>query len=145
MHPDLGTYIRDRRRQLGLNQVQLAERVGGTYSQGDVSRLERGFIELPHLRTLVKLASVLEVSVGNLLIAGGWINDDQFAPIPISRGAVEQDTLVTVLGEIEAELDTMLDLERQAQFRSGHLRAMIRELHATSGLSVTMTEQEHHG
>jgi len=145
MHPDLGTYIRTRRRHLGLNQVQLAERVGGTYSQGDVSRLERGFTELPHLETLIKLASALEVPVGDLLIAAGWFDDGHFAAMPTLAEGGEQGILETVLGNIQAHLDRILELEHEAQTRSDRLWVMIRDLKATSGLSVTMTEQEHHG
>jgi transcriptional regulator with XRE-family HTH domain len=138
----LGEYIRERRHQLGLSQEQLAERVGGTYSQGDISRLERGHIELPHLETLIKLASVLEVPVGNLLIAGGWFDDGHFAAMPTLAEGDEQGILETVLGNIQAHLDRILELEREAQTRSDRLWVMIRDLKATSGLSVTMTEQE---
>jgi len=67
------------------------------------------------------------------------------AGIPISSGAVEQDTLMTVLGEIEAGLDTIQHLEHEAKSRSQRLRAMIRELKVMSGVEVTMTEQEQHG
>jgi predicted transcriptional regulator len=42
MGTTLGTYIRARRRHLGLSQEQLAERVGETYSQADISHLECG-------------------------------------------------------------------------------------------------------
>ena len=144
MYTPIGTYIRERRQDLGFSQEHLADRVGGGYGQSDVSRLERGQIELPRLGTVLRLASALEVPVGDLLIASGWFTEGHFTPIPASSGAVDQDALVTVLGDIEAELEAIRHLERQAQSRSDRLRTMIRELKATSGLSVTMTAQEQH-
>src|SRR4028119_414126 len=74
MYTPLGTYVRERRQDLGLSQEQLSVRVSATYGQSDISRLERGHVELPRLETLIQLSGALEVPVGNLLIASGWFN-----------------------------------------------------------------------
>ena len=74
----IGTYIRERRQVLGLSQDQLADRIrgsfGGAYGQSGISRLERGEVDLLRIGTLIKLASALEVPVGNLLIAADYVN-----------------------------------------------------------------------
>ncbi len=47
-HPiTLGTFIRERRKQLGLTQEQLAERVADGVRQSEVSRLEVYILKLP--------------------------------------------------------------------------------------------------
>jgi transcriptional regulator with XRE-family HTH domain len=141
MYTAIGNYIRERRQDLGLSQEQLAERVGGSYGQSDISRIERGHIELPRLATLVSLAAALEVPVGNLLIASGWFNESHFAELN-PADAAEQDSLGNVLEEIEAELDVIQSLEQQADTRSNRLRVMIRDLKMSQDLSVSMTDLE---
>jgi transcriptional regulator with XRE-family HTH domain len=144
MYSAIGNYIRERRQDLGLSQEQLAERVGGSYGQSDISRIERGHIELPRLATLVSLATSLEVPVGNLLIASGWFNEGHFAAVSKPAGETEQESLETVLAEIEAELDVIHSLEQQAETRSNRLRAVIRDLKMSRDLEVSMTELERH-
>jgi transcriptional regulator with XRE-family HTH domain len=72
----LGSAIRERRRELGWTQEDLATRMvehGDTaFRQSDVSRLELGKVELPHRGRLCHLAAVLELSLGQLLTRSGW-------------------------------------------------------------------------
>jgi transcriptional regulator with XRE-family HTH domain len=72
----LGAAIKARRQQLGWSQEELAQRVAArgdaTFRQSDVSRLERGRIGLPHRERLEHIASVLALSVGELLARSGW-------------------------------------------------------------------------
>jgi len=138
MYSAIGNYVRERRQDLGLSQEQLAERVGGTYGQSDISRIERGHIELPRLATMVSLAASLEVPVGNLLIASGWFNEGHFNVVSQPSAETRDARLDVVLAEIESELNAIRDLEHQAEFRATKLRAMIRDLKATSGTSVSM-------
>jgi transcriptional regulator with XRE-family HTH domain len=138
MYSAIGNYVRERRQDLGLSQEQLAERVGGTYGQSDISRIERGHIELPRLATMVSLAASLEVPVGDLLIASGWFNEEHFVSLSTSSSDADNGKLEAVLAEIEGELDEIRDLERQAEARARKLSAMIRDLKATAGLSVSM-------
>ncbi|HEX6507984.1 MAG TPA: helix-turn-helix transcriptional regulator, partial [Chloroflexota bacterium] len=60
----LGTTIRDRRKELDLTQVQLAERLG--WSQERVSVLETGKYGLPSLPLLGHLADALELPLSTL-------------------------------------------------------------------------------
>jgi transcriptional regulator with XRE-family HTH domain len=138
MYSAIGNYVRERRQDLGLSQEQLAERVGGTYGQSDISRIERGHIELPRLATMVSLAASLEVPVGDLLIASGWFNEGHFIANTDPAGVADSVKLEAVLAEIESELAEIRELEQQAEFRARRLSAMIRDLKATSGLSVSM-------
>ena len=77
-----GSYIRERRQQLGLSQDQLAERMGEPYRQADISRLEDGQDEPPRLGTLNRLALALEVQVGDLLIVSDWFASGHGASRP---------------------------------------------------------------
>jgi transcriptional regulator with XRE-family HTH domain len=130
MHRAFGDYIRERRKDLGLSQEQLAARVGGACSQSDISRIERGLVQLPRMTTLVSLAASLEVSVGDLLIASGWFEDEDIVS-SLTSGVTEPDALETALSAIEAELDTIQDLESQANVRSERLRRTVRALAST--------------
>lgn len=57
-HP--GTRIRARRKELGLNQGELASLVG--IAQGTLSDLERGDTRLPSAEVLLRMAKALQVS-----------------------------------------------------------------------------------
>jgi len=132
----LGNFVRERRQDLNLSQEQLAERVGGNYGQSDVSRIERGQIELPRLGTMVSLAAALEVSIADLLVASGWFDHRHFAAAPPAP-APDGLPLTNVLSEIDTELEAIRELERQATARSQQLQRMIRELKVTADVSVS--------
>lgn len=66
----LGRVIRERRRELGLTQTQLAERLG--WVQERVSTLENAKYGLPSLPALVRLSEELTLSLGTLLDAAGF-------------------------------------------------------------------------
>jgi transcriptional regulator with XRE-family HTH domain len=68
MPVSLGTFSRERRQDLGLTQEQVAERIGATVRQAEVSRLESGRIALPRRDRLTAIAAALEVSLGELLV-----------------------------------------------------------------------------
>lgn len=134
----LGNFVRERRQDLNLSQQQLAERVGGNYGQSDVSRIERGQIELPRLATMVSLAAALEISIADLLIASGWFDHKHFAAVSPPDAAPDGLPLTDVLSEIDTELEAIRELERQATCRSQQLHRMIRELKATADVSVSL-------
>lgn len=79
----LGAHVRDRRKALGLTQVELAERLG--WSQERISVLENGKYGMPSLPLLARLAEALEVSLGGLLETVGYSAGD-----PSLRGAITQ-------------------------------------------------------
>ena len=72
----LGTFIRGRRKALGLSQEQLAERLGDGVRQSEISRLERNRIALPRRGRLEQLALALDVSIGELLMRSGWLSEE---------------------------------------------------------------------
>lgn len=74
--PSLGQVIRARRIALGMSQEALAARVsdlGSEINQADISRIELGKVDLPRRRRLEHLAAALELSLGELLEASGWV------------------------------------------------------------------------
>jgi len=93
MGASLGQLIRERRMDLGLTQEELAERMGTTVRQSDVSRLERNKIGLPHRDRLDQIASALELSLGELLVASGWagageLDRESSPPPPIASADI---------------------------------------------------------
>jgi transcriptional regulator with XRE-family HTH domain len=77
----LGQIIRTRRQELGLTQEELAARIGGGVRQAEVSRLESDRITLPRRQRLERIASALNVTIGELLAGAGWTGaNDAFRP-----------------------------------------------------------------
>jgi transcriptional regulator with XRE-family HTH domain len=129
-HNTLGKYVYDRRRALKLSQEQLADQIGGNFGQSDVSRIERGLVQQPRMTTMVRLATALEVSVGDLLIASGWFDSAPVAVAPAPDPAPAGSFMQGMLTEINAELEAIGDLERRAASRSQELRRLIQGLKA---------------
>jgi transcriptional regulator with XRE-family HTH domain len=71
----LGQFIRARRRMLGLTQEELAWRMADGMTQSEISRLEIGLVTLPRAERLQRLAKVLDVSAGELLMHSAWAGD----------------------------------------------------------------------
>jgi transcriptional regulator with XRE-family HTH domain len=67
---EMGNFVRERRRELGLTQEQLARRVG--YVQERISVLERGRYGMPSLPALALLADALEVPLAEMLRRAGY-------------------------------------------------------------------------
>jgi len=78
----LGGVVRQRRRELGLTQEELAERIGGNVRQSDISRLERGGIGLPRRDRLEAIAAALDVTPGFLLLRSNWFGEAESAEKP---------------------------------------------------------------
>ncbi len=71
----LGGVIRARRKELGWTQEELAERISALdeyVRQSDISRIERGEIMLPRRQRLARIASALNLPLGELLALSGW-------------------------------------------------------------------------
>lgn len=69
----LGQFIRARRLAMGLTQEQLAEKVGDSVRQSDISRMEKDGVEFPRRERLDAIAAALDVTLGDLLISTGWL------------------------------------------------------------------------
>lgn len=87
----LGKFIRARRLTLGMTQEQLAERVGVGVRQADISRLEGDKIDLPRRDRMEAIASALGVTLGDLLIATGWLEIEHAAMIEQINDDTEPD------------------------------------------------------
>ncbi len=120
----LGTLIRERRTELGLTQEQLAERVGMGVRQSEISRLEHDGIALPRRSRMEEIAAALEVSIGDLLVTTGWMDDENRAsllpdPAPGGNGGgrlappghepdpAGADELATAIASLEAAREMM--------------------------------------
>ncbi len=66
----LGEFIRTRRRVLELTQEQLAERLG--WVQERISLLEHGKYGMPSLPSLARLATAVEMELGDVLVSVGY-------------------------------------------------------------------------
>jgi transcriptional regulator with XRE-family HTH domain len=97
----LGNYVRGRRAELGLTQEELAARIGGSATQAEISRLERGMVALPRRSRLEALAAALEVTLGSLLVHSGWLTSDEMAeldepPQPQLEASATEDLLADI-------------------------------------------------
>lgn len=75
----LGQIIRKRRLELGWTQEQLAERISVDdeyVRQSEISRIESGRIGLPRRERLERIATALDVPLGELLARSGWTGAD---------------------------------------------------------------------
>lgn len=97
MAQTLGEFIRERRRDLGLTQEQLAERMVSEVRQAEIPRLEHGHVALPRRQRLEDIAQALEVSIGELLIRTGWMTEE--ALFLGARNGAHED--VPSLNEVE--------------------------------------------
>jgi transcriptional regulator with XRE-family HTH domain len=89
MSATLGTFIRERRQDLGLSQEQLADRIGETVRQAEVSRLENNRISLPRRERMERLAAALEVTLGEPLVRSGWMEEGDALPEREPHGDID--------------------------------------------------------
>jgi transcriptional regulator with XRE-family HTH domain len=121
----LGKYVRERRGELGLTQEELAFRIGGSATQAEISRLERGSIAFPRRSRLESLAAALEVTLGSLLVHSGWLTSDEVAELdeplapPPQLAASTLEAMLADIAHLRETLATVLE-------RVGGLEAMIR-------------------
>jgi transcriptional regulator with XRE-family HTH domain len=122
MSTSLGSFIRERRQELGLTQEQLADRIGASVRQAEVSRLENDRIILPRRQRLELLAAALDVSLGELLTRSGWMkegdalpqDDLEQEPDPVSwNGPVPDEIEGLTLPELVAMLERISDAQDQ--------------------------------
>jgi transcriptional regulator with XRE-family HTH domain len=140
MASSLGRFIRKRRLELGLSQEQLAERIGDTMRQAGVSRLEGDRVVQPRRARLIAIAAALEVSLGELFVRTGWIEDGvpletitrlvagPDGPTADTLDGIPPHTLAAMLeraGAVQASLDHALRLLEQAETSMADLQRML--------------------
>jgi len=83
----IGEIIRSRRKELHMNQVQLAE--AANTSQGYIADLENGKIKNPTIKMMVRIAAVLNLNNEQLLneagVSDGEINSDILELVKMSE------------------------------------------------------------
>jgi transcriptional regulator with XRE-family HTH domain len=146
MPPSLGTFIRQRRVELGLTQEQLAERIGGVVRQAEVSRLENDRVTLPRRMRMMAIAAALELSLGELLVRTGWMDEDLLgASTEVESDTLPVDTAWEVL--VPKELDDLplaelvLLLERISAAEDGVTAAGIKLDTARKSVTAELREQ----
>jgi transcriptional regulator with XRE-family HTH domain len=147
MSLSLGTFIRERRQELGLTQEQLAERIGDTVRQAEVSRLEHNRIVLPRRDRLSALAAALEVSLGELLVRTGWMQESDAQVLTVLEPPCPKDgivdlerltatdavALVEALAATEAKVAATAEALEQAQAALASVRKLLQEVHHPRG------------
>lgn len=83
MEEGLGAFIKERRRQLGISQTELASRIG--VSQGYMSQLEGDKVGLPGADLRRRIARALSVSHLDVLVATGELMASETGPSTDTR------------------------------------------------------------
>jgi transcriptional regulator with XRE-family HTH domain len=123
-HPSLGSTIRARRGELGLTQEELAERISadGEYlRQSDVSRLERGAVELPRRARLERIAAALGLSTGELLARSGWAKADAYFDMADVEPSARAMTGLPDLDALRGRRRTMRALRQSLSVQAARL------------------------
>lgn len=125
MGSTLGSYVRDRREALGINQTELSERAG--VPRTTVNRLETGTTQLPSPDIRRRLAVALGVSHLDLLVAAGEITS---AEIGDKAGVVDrpEDDPVEQLVERIRALPRSEAVLQGLSFSVGTLEAQFKSL-----------------
>jgi len=119
--PTLGRFIRRRRLELGMTQEQMAGLVGDWIRQSEISRLENDRVTLPRRERLERIAEVLQVPIGELLVRSGWIGADTAlatvapppVPLPVSPHALP--TVLELIDEVKGLLDEIQTILRDEE------------------------------
>jgi transcriptional regulator with XRE-family HTH domain len=126
----LGQAIRSRRTELALTQEELAERIGEGVRQAEVSRLERDRIGLPRRARLDRIATALELPLGELLARSGWAGADSFnwtsqshvmAPLATSQSGPELDAGQSTDLAATSQLSAIIEQARETINRTHDL------------------------
>ena len=128
----LGSLARERRKELGLTQTELGDRLG--WAQERVSLLENGKYGLPSLPQLCRLADGLELSFDDLLRTIGLE--------PVNGHATERGEHS---GGSELSLNgQLLTMRDQMHLMEDRLHAAEREMERAQELRTSIREQRQH-
>ena len=138
----LGQVIRARRIEMDLTQEELAERIGGSVRQAEISRLEHDRIVLPRRDRLEAIAQALDLPLGRLLASSGWTGAEGELPpfegpensnmtldldaeaIPVVKDMLNQ--VKVLVEQVEALVDPSDGVEPNDVNRSGELANSLR-------------------
>jgi transcriptional regulator with XRE-family HTH domain len=120
---DLGRAVRQLRKEQGLTQTELADRIGGGMSQAYISAIERGKLERPTLEKLQDIARGLGVSYNRLAAAAGFIQEEDGAAQPKSEVEQIYDDLIAAVADRPQVLRTLRRL--RGKDPSAYHRALI--------------------
>lgn len=115
MTRSLGQVIAARRREMSLTQEQFAELLGEGVRQSEISRLERGLVTMPRPERLQRIADVIDVPVGELLLLTAWAGPvAEAADAPSGDNQPESSTApeAHTPAERSPELEDVLDRAR---------------------------------
>lgn len=118
---NLGVYIKNRRAELKLNRVQLAERAN--ISHTEIHRIENGVRQQPSYQVLCRLADALEVPKDELLSVAGYEISDNASRIEDIYPGLKTEKQKEVANRIMSSLsrnsnlkdDDLDDLYRQVE------------------------------
>lgn len=101
--------------ELGLTQEELAERVGEGVRQSEISRLEHGRVTLPRRHRLEQIAAALDVSMGDLMVRTGWMDEENRAAVSAesedTAGAGARDPEAIGAPSLQAAADAVADAQ----------------------------------
>jgi transcriptional regulator with XRE-family HTH domain len=129
---NLGDTVRRYRLELGLSQVQLAERMGSDIQQADISRIERGYIPWPRPDLLTSLARGLDMGPIELITLSGWMSRDELRHYRSFHAPAIQMPLA-ILGSSNESIETI----------SSTLSSHFRTLAAFDGRTLLTTITAH--
>jgi len=123
----LGETIRARREELGLTQEQVANRIGESVRQAEISRLEHDHVTLPRRERLEQLAAALDLELGVLLARSGWVGADR-AILPAGRDAAapppgDLEDVLEKAKEVVVHLQDLVDAAEATLPGEGGLQA----------------------
>jgi transcriptional regulator with XRE-family HTH domain len=124
--------IRARRREMGLSQEQFAALLGEGVRQSEVSRLERGNVLMPRRERLQRIAEVIDVPVGELLMLTSWAEADAGAPDAPVQGEPRPALAAESADGLRDAIHEVVDRMRAAAERTRHI---LEESDATGAVS----------
>ncbi len=99
---EMGEAIRKRRKELGLSQEQLAERVGVSYQQ--IQRYESGYSML-NVENIQRIAKTLQMPATSFFTAG---QPHAVAETPLPYGSQEEKSLLRHFRDLPTKTDRSL-------------------------------------
>lgn len=123
---ELAAYIRERRLQLGMTQVELS--LAADVSQPLISDIERGQTKLPNADARRKIAQALGIRHVDLLVAAGELWPDELpgaTPPTLTRHQRLLSLIDLSIDSREATLDTILQMWMDQDRANRHTHELV--------------------